>query len=478
MLDLPHEAEGLAWIASHGPTKLLLLPGLRAFSITAAAEGSQQALAYLRFKAQEHAGSAGNHILPLYEAFRLSASQAGAQSTLQVQSDMEAQVECALHARQEAIKQTLLLTAGQGQLAALKWLRALCRPIDEPGLEVMQAAARHGHLEILQYLRSGPSPAPWDYSVSFNAAPHFDCLTWLLTQDPPCPCHDDLPHQVALWGSLDSLMWLKAHAPNSSVHWRTTASAAAVCRNDLEMLQWLQAMDCPCDHFCCIHASEAGNVSMLQWLCSQQPPCPWDGECTLKATAHGHLSTLRWLCAQDPPCPWASLWPCTHEAAERGNLAVLELLCDQGLMLTCTEYYWAASEGHRHVLSWLHAQGTPIPSPSFREMDCISSTSVPFLMFLGDIDVPLLHHEEALIMARQTFCTFHGLLRWCCRAVSDPSRCAARAFDLLAPDCSSQELLVRLSRLPSDLIAVAWQSLQSHGSRIAVAAELQHDILG
>ena len=51
MLDLPHWNEGLIWITSQGLTQLQLIPGLEGASITAAAEGDQQALTHLRSKA-------------------------------------------------------------------------------------------------------------------------------------------------------------------------------------------------------------------------------------------------------------------------------------------------------------------------------------------------------------------------------------------------------------------------------------------
>ena len=77
-----------------------------------------------------------------------------------------------------------------------------------------------------------------------------------------------------------------------------------------------------------------------------------------------------------------------------------------------------------------------------------------------------MHSKRAqLNQARKAYCTFHGLLRWCRRAVSDPSKGAHLAFDSPPGDISGQILLVRLSLLPSELIR-----------KIAVAAELQHDI--
>ena len=63
MVDLPADDEGLSWIVSRDPTKLLLIPGLQPSSIAAAAAGDQQALAYLRFTAQHFAAHAGTRLL-------------------------------------------------------------------------------------------------------------------------------------------------------------------------------------------------------------------------------------------------------------------------------------------------------------------------------------------------------------------------------------------------------------------------------
>ena len=87
-------------------------------------------------------------------------------------------------------------------------------------------------------------------------------------------------------------------------------------------------------------------------------------------------------------------------------------------------------------------------------------------MFCSDLGIQLpAGLQRKVDRARNAHCTFHGLVRWCRRAISDPSQGAHRAFDYLAPDGSGQLLLTRLCLLPPELI-----------SKIAVAAELQHDI--
>ena len=86
-------------------------------------------------------------------------------------------------------------------------------------------------------------------------------------------------------------------------------------------------------------------------------------------------------------------------------------------------------------------------------------------MFLADIGVQLEVTSKEVMHVRRAHCAFHGLVRWCRRDLSDPSREAPLAFDSLAEDRAGQVLLTRLSLLPPELIR-----------KIAIAAELQHDV--
>lgn len=52
----------------------------------------------------------------------------------------------------------------------------------------------------------------------------------------------------------------------------------------------------------CTESATHGNLHIIQWLRSQDPPCPWDEFTCEKAALGGHLETLKWLRSQDPPC--------------------------------------------------------------------------------------------------------------------------------------------------------------------------------
>ncbi|KAK9864240.1 hypothetical protein WJX84_002923 [Apatococcus fuscideae] len=195
MLDLPPNAEGLDWLARQQPGQMLLIPGVQAASIIAAARGDHQALAYLRFKAQDHAAGVAAEERTPFQTFCLAAVHAQPTGHTFPPADSAPHPLCDLFIKRRDFNGKVFARAiTKGQLSALKWVNALTySDMDgffDPEFPMM-LAAKDGHLVILRYLRSLQPPCPWDDNVSLWAADHPDCLMWLLTQDPPCPCHED-----------------------------------------------------------------------------------------------------------------------------------------------------------------------------------------------------------------------------------------------------------------------------------------------
>lgn len=550
MLDLPSDNEGLAWIVGQGLANLLLIPGIHAASIIAASMGDQQALGYLRFTAQHHAAFASINRLSKMENYCTAAACSSSQvdqDTLLQQCRDESE---AFDDFSEVITNMAHILEGAvrtGKLAALKWLRGLCHPDDFRGSFLMEIAAEKGHLAIMRYLRSGPKPAEWGAGVAANAARHPDCLKWLLSQQPPCPCGSDLLLALARLNDMETLQWIRHNSKAPVESWTATVLAVAACsgnlslvqwlhsigcawsedaiaaaarRGDLPMLQYLRGQDppcpwsiytsrcaaasnhlhvlqwlrsqqppCPWDEALCKIAAGQGSIDMLRWLRSQVPPCNWDDSATLiaackgkfkclkwliehgaplttkctAAAANGSLDVLEWLRSRDPPCPWDVFVSST--IASQGDLVKLQWLHSQGCPFDGTAYVEAANLGHMHVLKWLSAVAIPVP----QGVTCALVRQAPTaaIMYLGDIGHPLsVGQQGRLSKARRTFCTFHGLLRWCRRAVGDPSHGIRNAFNYSATHCSGQELLVRLAQLPHELLV-----------KIAAAADLQHNLM-
>ncbi len=389
----------------------------------------------------------------------------------------------------------LAVVARHHGLAFLQWCRD-CNLPDEWWHEgLLLAAIELGDQPMLEWLRAQDPPVPWDSTVCRKAAEcgNISMLAWLQDQQPPCPWDESVTAIAAAIAdgvrNISTLAWLRNQQPPCP--WdESVAAAAAKTANGIETLGWLrgQAAPCPWDSQTCSAAAYSGRLDMLEWLRDQSPPCPWSPACFKAAVYRPHVEILQWLHARGCPmnegatltaadcgdlptlqylysigCPLHD--QCPTVAVQRGRLAVLEWLYKQGCPLTEVLYIWAAQNRQSHMLRFLCSKNVPLPAP-FYDWDPFAFRSIRLrhLMFLADIGMELFSEDE-VTQGRKAHCTFHGLVRWCRRAVSDPSRGALRAFDSLAEDMSGQVLLSRLCLLPQELLG-----------KIAVAADLQHDI--
>ena len=437
-MDLPEDSEGLQWIVSQGASQLLLIPGLHAISIAAAAAGDQAALAYLRFTAQHFTAFAGTQRLTRLDKLCLAHSDfsewRGLYEAEAEQLD-EDQALFQVFTSREAYTQEMLLKAiAEGRLAALIWLRALChQAIDIAGhvdIGLTTAAARQGSLAMLKHLRSGPHPAPWSVSVLTAALPHLDCLKWMLEQDPPCPCTASFIAGIASKGDLGLLQWLHQHSCVPLTCWTDAVACAAAASGDLAVLDWLHAQKLPAvwGPTVCMTAAAGGHISVLQWLraeghkaswdastttaaaehCqlatlqwlrAQQPPAPWDEKCCVAAANRNDLAMLQWLHAQQPPAPWDER--CTTAAAARNNLSMLQWLraCEPPCPWNdcCTRA--AAAQADTTVLQWMRCQSPPCPWTDECTCRAAARGDLSMLQCLWALSPPCPFHSRCTMLA-------------------------------------------------------------------------------
>ncbi len=568
MEDLPNGNDGLGWIVSHDPSQLLLIPNLHPASIAAAAAGDEQALAYIRFTAQQYvAFPDACTFTPLDTVCRQACTSGKERPFKEFCKDLRKdnpQVASVFIARHKFTALLLENAAKQGELAAVKWIHAIC-----PQTQVMHevdliwVAASYGHLDLLKYACLHPRlqqiyfENEWVFGIPSEAAEHLDCIKWLLsdwlsldmyhiqpellqhvarhhglgllkwcnescelpdgfwdtlpidaaaradqpmlewlrTLEPPVPWGTAVCEAAAKDGTISTLAWLRCQEPPCP--WDATATAAAAA-TDIGRLQWLRAQDppCPWSPATCEAAASAGRLDILKWLRGQSPPCPWTESCasstvmlptleilqwlhehgcpvgsdlTVPASLIGNLPMLQWLhsqgCPLHPNCLLAaSVGIASTMMRDDRDMALFEWLCDHGYKPSSDFYRWTREARHSHMWRFLYSRSMPVPHDLGREDARV--IWLPNLMFLADIGMELPDMEKKLVAsARKAHCTFHGLVRWCRRAVSDPSRGAHRAFDSMATKTSGQVLLSRLSMLPAELL-----------NKIAVAAQLQHDI--
>lgn len=267
-------------------------------------------------------------------------------------------------------------------------------------------------------------------------------------------------------GDLATLQLLYNQGRSSPYSWDTDVTYAAASNGHWPVLQWLRAMPkpCPWDERCSTIAAKRGDLVGLQWLRGQQPPCPWTGDVCAAFANAGNLGGLQWARSQDSPCPWSPA-QVTRMAILCGDLDILQWLNLTGWGLNSDSFLVAAAVKASHVLLWLRQK--KVPFPACRYMKAFSDALwLPgsVLMLLADIGWTLGHRAQAdLLMAKRSFCTFHGLVHWHRHAAADSPRGLQHAFR--SGGHSGQHLLARISSLPPELVDL-----------IAIKAELHHGL--
>jgi hypothetical protein len=137
--------------------------------------------------------------------------------------------------------------AGLGYLDTITWLRDNQHIILPPwNVRSCIAAAREGHIEVLQVMQHLKPPRKWRCVCTATAGSgHLSVLKWLRQQSPPYP-------------------------------WSVNT---------------------------CTAAASGGHLDVLMWLREQNPPCPWDKDTSACAFKHGHFHVVKWLVSQVPACP-------------------------------------------------------------------------------------------------------------------------------------------------------------------------------
>ena len=79
---------------------------------------------------------------------------------------------------------------------------------------------------------------------------------------------------AAVKGNLDIIQWLRSQDPPCP--WNEKTCEATIVNGHLKTLQWVISQGCPLSKKMCDFAVIHENLTMLQWLRMQNPPCPWD----------------------------------------------------------------------------------------------------------------------------------------------------------------------------------------------------------
>jgi len=167
---------------------------------------------------------------------------------------------------------------------------------DEKPHYIWNGAARHGRLEILEWIYKSNYSNCFDINTAGVAAEHghLSALKWLHVHG--CPVDESTCESAAYGGCLSLLQWCRANG----CPWNRRTCERAAENGHLSLLQWCHANGCPWDASTCSMAAENGHLSIIQWC--RANGCPWDASTCRSAAGSGHLSLLQWCRANG--CPW------------------------------------------------------------------------------------------------------------------------------------------------------------------------------
>ncbi|KAK9830739.1 hypothetical protein WJX74_004664 [Apatococcus lobatus] len=405
MLKLPVAGEGLDWIADQEVDKLLLIPGLQAATITAAAAGDQEALAALIGIVQHYAANEATCLpavhVPLYseaemEFRRLQATQARQISKLKDMQSRQVKRLRAYHAKVIAAARRAANAQDQQLLAAylseaqhaVKETALLAKCGSLPDLsELPDANESLANPSVIRPCDPQMQQATVDALCEAAGQGEWGALLWL--QAICLPFHEasaGLMAAAAREGQLFIMRLLRA-ALNAAP---LTIEDSRCARFYPDCLRWLLEQDAPCDSIAIEALAKSGDLAALQlvnargrmspyswdtdvtyaaasngqwptvrWLRAMPRPCPWDARCTTAAAQQGHLPMLQWLRSQAQPCPW-DLYDLTAALAEAGNLSGLQWAISQDPSASWDPMdimRLATRHGHLNVLHWLNLIG-------------------------------------------------------------------------------------------------------------------------
>ena len=234
-----------------------------------------------------------------------------------------------------------------GHLNVLLWVSTKCRKHDK---WTFAAAASGGHMHILQRLEGQFWTQDIDTAaIAAAQAGHLHILEWLMNHRLYIPLGTSASLLAALGGHWHIVRWLheKGHP------WDERTCHVIAERGNLEMLQWARANGCPWDERVCASAASRGDLEMLQWARANR--CPWDERTAPKALLGGHLHILKW--ALHRGCPQGEVT--CDRAAECGYLPILVWLRRKGYPWSAQTCVMAAQGGHLYVVRWALAHGCP-----------------------------------------------------------------------------------------------------------------------
>lgn len=211
---------------------------------------------------------------------------------------------------------------------------------------------------------------PWEHDACTRAAASgwLDVLEQLLAPEFALfSCQQylvplDVTRIAAEAGELEVLQFLRSHDPPYA--WDSSIWPAAVRGRHSNMVQWLARLGPqlrpPMDEQACIAAAEGGHLGLLKWLRAQEPPCPWDADACTTAVRQKNTAMVKWMRSSCQPCPAdATAWEMAIESDDWEMLCSLKCPHAEGQTVSNETYDEAAATGDLQLLEWLSRQPDP-----------------------------------------------------------------------------------------------------------------------
>jgi hypothetical protein len=210
----------------------------------------------------------------------------------------------------------------------LRWARENGCPWNET---TCRYVAAYGKLETLQWLRSennGVGICPWDRYLTaccyINS--NFDALKWAVENG--CPMNEYPLHFAIMDGEIESLKWLvnlknanPGSLQTSPVQYVSEAGRLAKMADRLAemdtLIEWISWEETQLQRhpfrtkwkkILMKNAIKKGQIDLLKWMRSQNPPYPFIEKACRIAAKSKQLETLKWLRNPDvipeEPCSW------------------------------------------------------------------------------------------------------------------------------------------------------------------------------
>ena len=153
--------------------------------------------------------------------------------------------------------------------------------------------------------------------------------------------------KVATTNKLELLTWAREE---KKCEWDIMTIKIAAYLDNLEMVKYCVANECPVDEWACASAASGGNLECLKYL-HEEVKTPWDWSTADLAALNGHLHILEHLVERKYDQYSESV--CAY-AAENGRLEILKYLREEAKApWDLSTAAWAAENGHLHILEYL-----------------------------------------------------------------------------------------------------------------------------